>query len=240
MLELDPKDINKINRYLNVTRASLFFSNRVLLLEGLAEAILIPTFARHIVYKNLSSASEEEKIKNTQYLSRFTGTTIIAIDGVDFNPYLKLLKTEFNGISIADLVVVLTDDDIKHGDPNETPSRIIDALEVLGEINVKVSKHTLEADLFRAGNENFLKTIYLEIHPRSAGKWMDNIESLEDEIDKKSSEFVFLIEKKKGELSQKICEKIEAGEPFIVPPHIVQAIQLLAEYSGVSECENVN
>lgn len=178
MLELDPKDINKINRYLNVTRASLFFSNRVLLLEGLAEAILIPTFARSIVYNILSSESEAEKIKNIKYLSRFTGTTIIAIDGVDFNPYLKLLKTEFNGISIADLVVILTDDDIKHDDSYEIPSRIIEACAYLGEVNVKVSKHTLEADLFRAGNENFLKTIYLEMHPRSAGKWTDKIESL--------------------------------------------------------------
>jgi putative ATP-dependent endonuclease of OLD family len=240
MLNIDPKELNKINRYLTVTRASLLFSNRVMLVEGLAEAILIPTFARNIVYKKVLGVSELDELKRKRSLSRFMGSTFIAIDGVDFNPYLNLLKTEYKGTTIADLVVVLTDDDIKYGETSALPTRISEAQAIVGIENVKVSKHTLEAELFRANNEIFLKSVFLSIHSRSEDKWAEKIESLGTNIDNKSSEFVYLIDDKKGELAQKICDKIEEGDSFFVPDHIIDAIQLLAKYDEVSVSSNAN
>lgn len=89
----------KIDRYLDVTRASLLFGQRVLLVEGMAEALLMPAFAACVLDK--------------QEFARFKSATVIAIDGVDFEPYVRLLlgRVEPRSPRIADRVVVLTDED---------------------------------------------------------------------------------------------------------------------------------
>lgn len=89
----------KIDRYLDVTKASLLFSTRVLLVEGIAEALLIPAFARCVLDQHESD--------------RLRAATILPIEGVDFEPYVRLLlaSTSAAKARIADKVVVLTDED---------------------------------------------------------------------------------------------------------------------------------
>ena len=50
-LGLRPAALNKVSRYLDVTRSALLFGNRALLVEGIAEAILIPIIAKQVVLK---------------------------------------------------------------------------------------------------------------------------------------------------------------------------------------------
>jgi putative ATP-dependent endonuclease of the OLD family len=49
-LGLSPAMINKVSRYLDVTRSALLFGNRALLVEGVAEALLLPVIARICVF----------------------------------------------------------------------------------------------------------------------------------------------------------------------------------------------
>lgn len=106
-LGLDAVAERKIDRYLDVTKASLLFGQRVLLVEGIAEALLMKAFAACVL-----DAQEQE---------RFRSAAVIAIDGVDFEPYVRLLLAAVGASTarLADTVVVLTDED-----PDE-PSGVI-------------------------------------------------------------------------------------------------------------------
>ncbi len=99
-MALKPLDRRKVDRYLDVTKAALLFGGRVLLVEGIAEALLLPTIAKHHVLKD-----------HPDKLRLFRSAVFIPIDGVDFAPYVTLLMTEVNGARIADRVVVMTDGD---------------------------------------------------------------------------------------------------------------------------------
>lgn len=97
---LDDLERRKIDRYLDVTKAALLFGGRVLLVEGIAEALLLPVIAEHHTLKN-----EPEKLR------LFRSTVFVPIDGVDFIPYANLLTASLNGARIAERVVVITDGD---------------------------------------------------------------------------------------------------------------------------------
>ncbi|MFT3927846.1 MAG: AAA family ATPase [Myxococcales bacterium] len=98
-LELPKQDLRKIDRYLDVTKSTLLFGRKVLLVEGIAEALLIPVLA--------------ELVLTPAEMASFRAVSVVAIDGVDFEPYVRLLLTAPKGTanSIADRVVVVTDED---------------------------------------------------------------------------------------------------------------------------------
>ena len=92
--------MRKVSRYLDVTRSALLFGNRALLVEGIAEALLIPVIAERLVLHG-----------NAQAWQRFQGTVLVPIGGVDFAPYVEILLRPYEGSTIADHVVVVTDAD---------------------------------------------------------------------------------------------------------------------------------
>jgi putative ATP-dependent endonuclease of OLD family len=78
-LNLTDPERRKIDRYLDVTKSALLFGGRVLLVEGIAESLLIPIMARRFVLENRPSD-----------LRRFRSAAFVPIDGVDFEPYVKV------------------------------------------------------------------------------------------------------------------------------------------------------
>lgn len=94
----------KLDRYLDVTKSAMLFGTRVILVEGLAEALLMPAFAELV----LSTLPQEAQRRSKAV---FRGTCIVAVDGVDFKPYMRALLAEVDGIRIADRVVLITDQD---------------------------------------------------------------------------------------------------------------------------------
>lgn len=108
-MDLDPIERRKVDRYLDVTKAALLFGGRVLLVEGIAEALLLPAIAERYTLK-----SDKDKLR------LFRSAVFIPIDGVDFSPYATLLLSAVNGTRIADRVVIMTDGDKATGsDDNE-------------------------------------------------------------------------------------------------------------------------
>ncbi len=99
-MPLGDLDRRKVDRYLDVTKAALLFGGRALLVEGIAEALLLPAIAKNHVLKD-----------HPEKLRLFRSALFIPIDGVDFAPYVTLLLTELEGARIADRVVVMTDGD---------------------------------------------------------------------------------------------------------------------------------
>jgi len=215
-LGMKPKTLAKISRYLDVTRSALLFGDRVILVEGIAEALLLPTIAQHIVLANDKDA-----------WLRFKGAVIVPIEGVDFRPYVEILLRPYRGVRIADRVIVVTD-----ADPTVLGNRRSD-LEMLASsyqasdcLSVLTNQRTLEHEIFSAGNERFLKLVFRRLHPNSRNDWASRIEGLE--AAERSQAFLDLIAAKrtrKGDLAQAIASRIEARERFVVPEYLSSAIR---------------
>ncbi|KAF0233298.1 MAG: putative ATP-dependent endonuclease of the OLD [Desulfovibrionaceae bacterium] len=224
-LNLDPIDRRKIDRYLDVTKSAFLFGGRILLVEGIAEALLLPIIAKNIVLKN-----DLEKLRS------FRSAVFVPIDGVDFEPYAKLLLTPFDEVRIADRLIVLTDGDggsREEGQPLPGTVRksnleaIAARLGASSLLEVVINDYSLETELVRAGNGPLLKTVYLELHPRSASKW-DTAVSHTGDAQARAIQGLFETTRK-GDFAQLLAEAINSGKSFTVPDYLRRAINALVE-----------
>lgn len=103
-LGLSDDSTRKLGQYLDATKAALLFGSRVVLVEGISEAILLPVIARRMFPAGVDDPTERLR-------RAISGLTIINIGSVDFEPYVRLLLTSYNGMSILDRLVVITDTD---------------------------------------------------------------------------------------------------------------------------------
>lgn len=218
-LGLKQKVLNKVSRYIDITRSALLFGNKAILVEGIAEALLLPVLAKNIVL-----------VDDPNGWRRFKGTVIVPIDGVDFRPYVEILLRPRSDARIADRLIVMTD-----ADPAVLGNRSVD-LESLADsfgarqaLTVFTNSYTLEYEIFAAGNETFLKRVFLRMHRRSQQDWTDYIESID--LQDRPAAFQKLLNDKrtrKGDLAQVIASRIEAGDDFVVPTYLMNAIRSAA------------
>ena len=210
----------KIDRYLSVTRAALVFARQVILVEGIADSIVLPALAKHVVLKGDDAA-----------LRQLTSASIVAIDGVDFEPYLQLLLG--GDFPLVDKVVVVTDGDEK-GTTTPGLARKIkyDALwpghAKSGLLTVAVGHVTLEADLFNpTENDATLLAAYLKMHPRSKAKWTSvsagdptkRGQRFREAMDGQNLDIA------KGDFAQIVAEGLESDSTnFVVPGYLRDAI----------------
>jgi len=224
-LALSPIERRKIDRYLDATRSALLFGGRVLLTEGIAEVLLLPVIAKKLVLKD-----RPEKFR------LFRSAVFVPIDGVDFEPYSKLLLTAFDDVRIADRLVVLTDGDggaTTEGEPlpgaqRKTRLQVTAAALGAGDIiEVVINDYSLETELVRAGNESLLKGIYLQLHPLSEAKWNAAVTETGD-TQARAIQSLFEVTRK-GDFAQLLAEEINGDKPFVVPGYIKRAIEALVE-----------
>lgn len=224
-LALDPIERRKIDRYLDVTKSAFLFGGRVLLVEGIAEALLLPTIAKKHVLQN-----------SPEKLRLFRSAVFVPIDGVDFEPYTKLLLTPFDEIRIADRLIVLTDGDggdLEEG--QESPGKLRKArlkavaaeLSADHLIEIVINDYSLETELVRAGNGPLLKDVYLALHPRSGDKW-DSALALTDNAQALAIQQLFETTRK-GDFAQLLAEQINDGRAFSVPNYLKRAVEALVE-----------
>lgn len=77
---------NYLNRWLDITKSTLFFSKGIILVEGISEAMLIPTLAKIVLAEyNLNNPSEP--LPNSL---EEAGVSVININGINFIHFMKL------------------------------------------------------------------------------------------------------------------------------------------------------
>lgn len=213
-LKLDQKEMDKISRYLNATRSALLFGNKAILVEGIAEALLLPVLAKQVLCNDPDA------------WRRFKGTIIVPIEGVDFSPYVKIMLSQHLNARIADQLIIITDGDPgAKGDRKGSLENLAKTLNAEKALTVLTNQVTLEHEIFITGNEAFLKKVFLLLHPKSNNDWVEYIEELPDE--KRPESFLELLKKKKtrkGDLAQAIASEIKAQEKFVVPEYLKDAI----------------
>ncbi|WP_318764560.1 ATP-dependent nuclease [Agrobacterium fabrum] len=224
-LALDPVERRKVDRYLDVTKSAFLFGGRVLLVEGIAEALLLPVMAKKVVLKD-----------DADKLRVFRSAVFVPIDGVDFQPYAKLLLSPFNEVRIADRLVVLTDGDggeVEEGavTPGAARKRDLEStaagLGATALLDVVINDYSLETELVRAGNAALLKEVYLKLHARSADKW-------DAAVKQAGADQAVAIQKlfettRKGDFAQLVAEEINSGKAFTVPGYLKSAIEALVK-----------
>ena len=129
-----------------MTRASLLFARQVVLVEGIAEALLIRAIAEYVLFPASLDGTDEAPC-NRQHREQFRAISVHAIGGVDFVPFLRLLLHD--QIAVVDRVVVVTDGDDGAGWRRRAaigdafPSQLASGL-----LSVEVGATTLEAELY--------------------------------------------------------------------------------------------
>ncbi len=234
----------KLKRYLDATRSAMLFGPRVILVEGVAESLLLPVFARKVLprpavsplFRTPSATSEEEaqaELARARW-ARFVGTTIVAIDGVDFDPYIRVLLTESRGGRIAERVAVVTDKDPKLTyDRRANLEGLAVSLGAGDRLKVFVANPTLEPELLRAGPANFIvaEKAFNRRKPQ-AGRpvWMAiNAETDIEERIKKFQEAFKNKALRKGDFAQDVAELSREHPDFVIPEYLRAAIEWIAE-----------
>ncbi|WKF85917.1 ATP-dependent nuclease [Lacticaseibacillus pantheris] len=93
---LEEVDYNFLNRFLDATKSNLFFAKGIILVEGYAENILLPTLAT-LIHMPL-------------YRS---GVSIVNVEGTSFKQYIKLFSRQKGLETIHTPISLITDSDIK-------------------------------------------------------------------------------------------------------------------------------
>jgi putative ATP-dependent endonuclease of OLD family len=236
-LGIATEDLDKVDRYLDVTRSAFLFARRVLLVEGIAEALLAPAFGRLLFAEGSTN------------LARLHAATIVAIDGVDFAPYVRLLLSPDpeSAHRVADRVIVLTDEDpypAGAGSPGAAESTsagkhragalrdLAATLGAPGLLSVELSPVTLEASLLGMPvsdiAEATLKATFLAIHPNSAHQWERDVTAAPPE--RRGPAFVERLKAsgtRKGDFAQELARGLPRDFP--VPPAFSTALRRLVE-----------
>lgn len=107
-----------INRWLDVTKSTMLFSRGIILVEGIAEALVLPKLAEIVLQKY--NQNREEPLRLASTLDAM-GVSVININGINFKYFMKLFGN-FEGSSGPNIPIYcsgLTDKDPGKDDSNK-------------------------------------------------------------------------------------------------------------------------
>jgi putative ATP-dependent endonuclease of OLD family len=250
IFDLSKKDQSQYKRYLerwlDATKSDIFFSRKVLLVEGIAERLLMPKFFSMLYKEKVEGKMDVEKDKRLEG----EGISVVSVDGVAFRPFLQLFGP--TGLNIK--CVVLTD-----SDPESVPLKDMDGNEIIGSDNKVVREEVYPAKIGEF--ENCARTAGLiddfsldtNIFVSSNIKTFEYDLMLEDNIpffadliqeykigSKENRERIVLLSgqefvkeayklilKEKGEFSQLILDELNNGKTLHIPMYIKRAFEFL-------------
>jgi putative ATP-dependent endonuclease of OLD family len=221
-LGLPDGDRRKLNRYLNATRSAMLFSPRVALIEGIAEALVLPAMANR-----LFPAGSPQR-------ARFVGAVLVPIDGVDFQPYLRVLLTSADGQRIGQRVAVITDADSQNPHRPGTSritalNELIGSLGATGHAAVFSAATTLEPELLLAGNQDAVWAAWAAQQPQAWQRAQTDVGAAAPE--QRAAEFIGRFEKarlRKGDFAQDFLDATGLdGGALHVPVYLADALQWL-------------
>lgn len=244
----------KLDQYLDVTRAELLFTRKAILVEGVSEAVLLPSLVRYCLFPG--DTEDAEKMRRA-----FRAVSVIVVGSVDFKPYISLLVGSIEGHRLLDQLLVITDGDPplpssvepdgleddeagiagapSHADDQENSPEessynreqsLREHLQDLGALErvyIAEAPHTLEADLLvpDSDNEAVLRKAYLAQHPRSEAKWNRIVTSAEPDAEMYRQ---MKAQKKflaKGQFAHDVAFHLSEGEAFACPTYLEQGLR---------------
>jgi putative ATP-dependent endonuclease of OLD family len=209
----------KLQRFLDATRGELFFARRLLMVEGIAEALLLP-----VLTKIAGGCLKEFAV------------TVLNADGLNFNAFLPLFGENRLGFPVA----IMTDGDAPHiGDPPSATAVGLKAKEAdISNLRVEYSEITFEHELARSPKLLPLMLDAFEmLHPTN-GKILKEIIDELTIADEKADAFLteFLRNKtSKGRFAQELAELLEVSD--MQADAVPRYIQDILKFLGVIKTE---
>ncbi|GAA4418000.1 ATP-dependent endonuclease [Advenella faeciporci] len=212
----------KLQRYLDVTRAELFFARRIIFVEGVAELFIVAALA------------EKQGINLKKH-----SVSILSTEGLNFDCFLPL----FGKNSLNVRVALLTDaDPPKNSYPElKTPLELSATANSLKKqesefVRPFFAQKTLEYDLaLQAENQVSMLTALEDLHP-GIGKTLRNKVNETDVADKPKVLFNGLFAReegtniKKGAYAQALVQVISSKEvTFLSPPYIQEVFAFITK-----------
>jgi len=201
--------IHYLSKYIDATKSRMFFSRKVILVEGISEQLLISVFFK-IDYKETL-----EKV----------GCNIINVNGVAFSHFLKIIQS---GFFIKGLVI--TDQDIG----KKTEERAVDLKKDFdqdGLILIEISEgSTFEKDVILANKAGKGKEILLNALKETKPKRGPEYEKEVGDDDIEPEAFFSEIENYKSEFAFNLASQLKLKENmqgFTVPPYIKRGFKFL-------------
>lgn len=201
------KMVRYLRKYLDSENINLFYSKKIVLVEGISEKLLFPTFF---------------KIQTTQTIEKMS-CSVVNVNGLAFKNFLEIIK---NGFHTKCLVLTDSDKDTKAEDRAEN---LNEKYKTVSEILVKISsKSTFEKDIIACNNTGEGRNILLEIinivRPNAGKVFSENLG--DDKID--IEEYFQLIELFKSDFAYQLMIRLEKESTgFKIPEYISDGITFL-------------
>ena len=234
---LTNKQLSHLRRFLDVTKASLLFARRVVLVEGTGEQLLVPVLAERL---DLSLPA--------------AGASVINVGGINFPPFAALFGAEripFRCVVISDgdPPAGPTDEELEGGD--RTVSAVATSLKEAEHdlLRVELAAKTLEWDL-ALPEENWsvllmalksLKPLVSERlreqmtdadGPERANALLDAVANVKGPFAQQLADLLYARKPTEDETRDERAAKQEAPpflHEFVVPPYIDKALRWLTE-----------
>jgi putative ATP-dependent endonuclease of OLD family len=207
-----PKQLGHLRRFLDVTRAALLFARGVILVEGVAEQLLVPVLARRLGHP-LPPA----------------GVTVVNVGGVAFEPFVGLFgpdRLPFRCAIVSDGDPPNAPDpaELEGGSPQLSPL----AQTLLGHegenLRVCLATKTLEWDLAASGNRDVMLMALRLVKPRVAERLQ--MESDDTEEEAFAELLLQAIHDVKGRFAQELADVLDDPDvQFVVPEYLQRAIE---------------
>lgn len=201
------KMVRYLRKYLDAENINLFYSRKIVLVEGISEKLLFPIFF---------------KLQTTQTVDK-ASCSIVNVNGLAFKNFLEIIR---KGYHTKCLVLTDSDTNTKAEDRAENLANEYDEVD---EIEIKISSEsTFEKDVILSNNSGDGKNILLEIikivRPVAGKEYADNLG--ENDID--IEDFFGLIEKFKSDFAYQLMIRLEKkSEGFTIPDYISEGITFL-------------
>ncbi len=218
--------LEKLERYLDVTRAEFFFARRVIFVEGAAELMLI----------NLLASKANIDLREH-------AISVISVEGLNFDSFLPLFGE--NALKIPVAVITDADPQSVAADDEEAPAlypAVGDVVTVSANtasmkkrednlVKVFHGVKTFEYDLaLHAENRTSMLTTLKELHPKIGAALEAQVSAVATDAEKARVLFRGMFERpqnniQKGRFGQALAQTYaQAGATCKVPDYILQAI----------------
>lgn len=210
-IQMHKKLKKKLQRFLDATRGELLFARRILIVEGIAEALLVPVLTQ-ILKRSLKESA----------------VTVVNADGINFNAFIPLFGEGRLRIPVA----ILTDGDASKigGEMSTSAARLKKLESKVPNLVIEMSEITFEHELARsAALLPHMVTAFKELHPRKGAELENALlsaESADEKADAFHHVFSTTTRLSKGQFAQELAAVLEECdlEPDSVPQYVRNAL----------------
>jgi predicted ATP-dependent endonuclease of OLD family len=205
---LAKKQVRYLNKYFDAVNTNLFYSRKIILVEGISEKLLVPVFFR------IQTGHTTEK----------RSCCVISVNGLAFRNFLEVMH---NGYFLKCLVI--TDRDTDTDSENRPESLKTDYANDLIDVQISGTS-TFEKDIITANKSGTGKNILLNVLKLVRPSVGKSFETSTGESDLDVDGYFTLIEKHKSEFSYSLMLELDADfAGFTVPEYIANGIKFLTK-----------